>query len=139
MKINNIDGFLVTEIDGEEVCLNYLVVYEDNVFEPGLGKIPVAPAAADRHNKLLDEAICKSLDQMAVGQTVFLYVSMRDDRPRVITWLGSLITHDVVKGLPRQSFWWSFAWKDGKRFSALREKGERRDPHITCFVFTRTV
>lgn len=90
-------GSLITIKDTNN-CLGYLMNFKDHgVFDASLGKVEVTPEQAETHNKLLDDAMLKGLDENCqVGQYGTFYVGQLQGRTAVKTFLGSLVSDDVA-------------------------------------------
>lgn len=79
----------------------HLIHFEGHgVFDPEHGKVDIDPGLIDAHNKILDEALVKGLDDNCqVGQGYFFYYTKRDHRNRVATFTGIVVSEDVgVRG-----------------------------------------
>jgi hypothetical protein len=81
----------------EDRCLGYLMNFSGHgVYDASLGKVEVTPEQADTHNRLLDEALLKGLDENCqVGQGGSFYVGRHEGRTVVRTFLGTLVSADV--------------------------------------------
>lgn len=94
MKIES-DGGLLTYRDeeGEIRPLGYLCHFEGRgVYDPALGKVDIATDQVGRHNKLLDRAMIRGLDQNCqVGQGTVFYVPCKRKDRSVRTWTGKLV------------------------------------------------
>jgi hypothetical protein len=91
-------GSLITFKDGEhDRCLGYLMHFKDHgVYDASLGKVEVTPEEADTHNRLLDEALLKGLDENClVGQYGTFYVGKHESRTAIKTFIGTLVSADV--------------------------------------------
>lgn len=87
-------GSLITYKDREdEQCLGNLLYFEGHgVFEPNFGKIDITTEEAEAHNKALDEAMIKGLDENCeIGQGGFFYHT--DTQIRTFT--GLVVSEDV--------------------------------------------
>lgn len=93
-------GSLITynDADGKGRCLGYLMHFEGHgVYDPDFGKVDVTPEQAEVHNKLLDEAMLKGLDASCeVGQGGSFYTQQRDGKTTIATFLGTLVSRNVV-------------------------------------------
>lgn len=104
VQIQNDGGFLTWDDNGAQTCLGYLMHFQGHgVYEPTLGHVEITPEAADVHNKLLDEAMLKGLDENCqVGQGTSFYLQAKDDKGRpacgqavVKTFMGTVVSSDV--------------------------------------------
>jgi hypothetical protein len=82
----------------EDQCFGHLFHFEGHgVYDPELGLVDVDPALVDPHNKILDEAYIKGLDENCkVGQGSFFYHTKKDGRDQVTTFTGTLVSSDVT-------------------------------------------
>lgn len=125
MKLEN-KGSLITykTDDGEEVCLGSLINFPGRgVYDATLGLVEVSEDEMEVHNKLLDEALVKGLDENCrIGQGgTFYYI-----KDKVSTFSGTLVSAAVtVKG---QSIVFS---RDGKSYRGILQK------NAECFNFKR--
>lgn len=115
--------------DEKETCLGYLMDFSPRgVFDAHFGQVDVTPPDAATHNRLLDEAYLKGLDESCqVGQGTTFYF-MENKRPlQVTTFCGTVVSCDV-----------SLAGKSGITF---RRKGKlfrgRRMRDAECVNFRR--
>jgi hypothetical protein len=90
-------GSLIT-IEGTDTCLGYLMDFKDHgVFDASHGKVAVTPDHAETHNRLLDAALLKGLDDSCqVGQHGSFYVAKDPGRTAVKTFIGTLVSSDVA-------------------------------------------
>ena len=98
MTFENI-GSLITYKDGEhDRCLGYLMNFQDHgIYDASLGKVEVTPQQAETHNRLLDDALLKGLDDNCqLGQHGMFYVSKHQGRTAVKTFLGAVVSDDVL-------------------------------------------
>ena len=67
------------------------------VFDPDHGKVDVDPELVDAHNKILDEAYLKGLDENCeIGQGGFFYHKEDADEGHLVTtFTGVVVTKDV--------------------------------------------
>ena len=93
MDINNDGGFLTIEKNGETQCLGYLMDFgpEHGVHDAELGRVDVTSEQAVVHNKLLDAAVLKGLDNCKVGQGGTFYVSDGE----VATFIGTHVATPI--------------------------------------------
>lgn len=89
IQLESESGLLTYEEDGVNRCLGYLLIAEGHgVFDANLGKVEVAPEAAQKHNTVFDEMMVKGLDENCqVGQGNNFYISGNT----VKTWLGTVL------------------------------------------------
>lgn len=104
VQIQNDGGFLTFDDSGAQRCLGYLMHFNGHgVYEPSLGRVDVTPEQAEVHNKLLDEAVLKGLDESCeVGQGTSFYLQATDSKGRpacgqavVKTFIGTVVSADV--------------------------------------------
>lgn len=119
-------GSLIT--CGEDQCLGYLMVFPGHgVYDATHGIVDVTPEEAEIHNRLLDEAIIKGLDENCqVGQCGLFYLGKDADRFKVGTFCGKVISTDVQKSGAVVTF-----RRHGKTF-----RGRQRE-HEDCITFKR--
>lgn len=111
-------GSLITYTDaGRECCLGDLIALQGGVFDPYFGRVDVTPEEAEAHNRLLDEARLKGLDEKCeVGQSGYFYFT----NGCVKTFLGTLVTTQVTVKGSVITF-----WRKGKTFRGrLRRDSE---------------
>lgn len=91
MKLENL-GSIIT-IEGKDECLGFLMHFEGRgVYDAAYGLVDVSPEQADTHNKLLDEALLKGLDENCqVGQRGTFYFVGNEIR----TFLGTVVSDDL--------------------------------------------
>lgn len=92
-------GSLVTYKDGEQDrCLGYLMHFTGHgVYDAALGRVEVTPEQADIHNKLLDGAMLKGLDENCrVGQGGSFYVGSIEGRTAIKTFVGTVVSAQVT-------------------------------------------
>lgn len=87
----NFNGGMIT-IEGTSNCLGYLMNFEGHgVFDASIGKVDVTPEQAEKHNKVLDEAMLKGLDETCkVGQYGTFYWT-KNGVHGVTTFLGTVV------------------------------------------------
>lgn len=93
MQFENL-GSLIT-VAGTNNCLGYLMNFTGHgVFDANYGKVDISPEHVEAHNKALDEAMLKGLDENCnVGQYGTFYL---DEKNRTIkTFLGRLVSDNV--------------------------------------------
>jgi len=91
-------GSLITYKDGyEDRCLGFLMHFPGHgVYDASLGKIAVTAEQAQTHNRLLDEALLKGMDENCqVGKGGSFYVGHHEGRTAIKTFLGTLVSADV--------------------------------------------
>jgi hypothetical protein len=91
-------GSLVTLKDGEhDQCLGYLMSFAGRgVYDAALGRVEVTPEQADTHNRPLDEALLKGLDENCqIGQGGTFYVAKHEGGIAMKTFLGTPVSADV--------------------------------------------
>lgn len=91
-------GSLITLKDGNhERCLGYLWHAEGHgTFDANLGRVDVSKDNADIHNKLLDDALLKGLDENCqVGQCGTFYVGQHEGRMAIRTFIGTVVSTGV--------------------------------------------
>lgn len=91
-------GSLITYKDGDEDrCLGFLMHFPGHgVYDAALGKVAVTAEQAETHNRLLDEALLKGLDESCqVGEGGTFYVGKSDGRTAIKTFLGTVVSSDV--------------------------------------------
>jgi hypothetical protein len=83
-------GSLIT-IKGSNTCLGYLLSFDGKgVFEPRFGQVDLNKEEADAHNKALDEASLKGLDECCqVGQYGTFYYNEKANT--VTTFMGNTV------------------------------------------------
>ena len=98
-------GSLIT-IKGTNTCLGDLMHFDGHgTYDPDHGLVPVSKEEADTHNKLLDEARLKGLDENCeVGQGSFFYFTRKAPDRKVTTFVGTVVSTDVAsRGSPSPS------------------------------------
>lgn len=95
MELENL-GSLITIKDTNN-CLGYLMDFKDKGVYATHGKVDVSPEDASTHNRLLDEAMLKGLDDNCqVGQGGSFYTGQNDNGRTVIkTFMGTLVSADT--------------------------------------------
>jgi hypothetical protein len=83
--------------DGRDTCLGYLFDFTGHgCFDAAVGKVEVTAEQRDAHNRLLDEAMLKGLDEKCeVGQHGTFYTAKDNGRTVVKTWIGTLVSSAV--------------------------------------------
>ena len=96
-EILNRGSLMTYQQNGTERCLGYLMEFSDRgIFEPAFGKLEVSSAEAKAHNQLLSRALIEGLDEnCAVGVGGMFYLSTKDARPVVTTWIGEVVSQEV--------------------------------------------
>lgn len=122
VELEDREGLLF--VKGEGRPLGYLFFMSGVSYEPDLGGLAVDEKAADRHNKTLDAAILKGLDEACeVGQGGSFYLRWRGrGRHVVVTWMGVEVTTDVVVDGRNVAF-----KRKGKTFKGRRRADEAGD------------
>ena len=94
-SIENNGGLLVWA--GTNNCLGYLMSFSGKgVFEPNVGKVEVSKEDADTHNAVLDEMMLKGMDENCeVGQGNSFYVTKRDGKTVISTFLGTVVSDNL--------------------------------------------
>ena len=92
--LSNIGSLIVYEDGGGDRCLGYLMEFKGHgVYDASFGRVDVTPESSAIHNKLLDQAMLKGLDENCeIGQHGTFYVGKIDGRLVVSTWLGTLVS-----------------------------------------------
>ena len=93
-QLDNLGSLITYRDEGKDRCLGYLLSTEPwGVYDSTFGKVDVTPEQAAIHNKLLDEASLKGLDENCeIGQGGSFYLVRQDRRPVVRTWIGTLVS-----------------------------------------------
>lgn len=115
-------GSLITYRDGDsDRCLGYLAHFEGHgVFDPSFGKVNVSEQDAETHNKLLDEAMLKGLDENCeIGMHGSFYLGKVDGRLAIKTFVGATVSNEVERHGSSVSF-----RRNGKTF-----RGQASDEH----------
>jgi len=92
-NLENLGSLITYNDEGTPRCLGYLMDFTGHgVFDANYGKVEVSPEHASIHNKLLDEAMLKGLDEScAVGQGgTFYYVN-----GQVTTFMGTVVSENT--------------------------------------------
>jgi hypothetical protein len=97
--LSNIGSLIVYEDGGDDRCLGYLVHFpEHGVFDPSFGRVDVMPENADVHNRLLDAALLRGLDENCeIGMGGSFYVGTQDGRLAIKTFLGTLASSECTQ------------------------------------------
>lgn len=101
VALDNLGSLITYKDEDEDRCLGFLMNFTGHgVYDASLGKVNVTPEQADNHNRLLDEALLKGLDENCqVGQCGTFYVGQHDSRTAIKTFLGTVVSADVsIKG-----------------------------------------
>lgn len=108
--------------EGDDQCLGYLLVSpEHGIFDATVGKVDVTAEEADTHNRLLDEALIRGLDETCeVGQHGMFYRS-KDEQGRieVRTWLGTHVAYASRRGVSQFQF-----TRKGRTFQGRVRRGD---------------
>lgn len=131
LELENL-GSIIT-IKGTSACLGYLMDFkEKGIFCPSYGEVSrygVTPENAEAHNKALDEAMLKGLDENCkIGEHGSFYLCGGKGRPYAIkTFLGTLVADESTGGVHVKttkrinrfgecslSVWF---WRGGKQYS----------------------
>src|SRR5512146_2808207 len=129
MALQNLGSLITYTDDGGEHCLGYLWHAEGHgTYDPSLGRVEVSKQDADTHNRLLDEALLKGLDERCeIGQGGTFYLGQEcGGRPIVKTWLGTPVSNVITKRGNSITF-----TRAGKRFRGRLQKD------ADCFNFRR--
>lgn len=89
MKLKMVNSLYVIADDKDNRCLGYLADFGHlGVFDAEYGRVDVPPDRVEGHNRLIDEATLKAVDETCgVGDSVALYV----ENGVVRTWMGKLV------------------------------------------------
>lgn len=128
MKLNHLGSLItVTQADGSECCLGYLIDFKGHgVFSPN-GKVEISKEHMEAHNKALEEAELKGLDENCqIGQHgTFYYIN-----GTVQTFMGTKVNETIRLGGSNKRRTITFTRK-GKVFrGVLRQDAD-------CFNFKR--
>lgn len=135
VTLENLGSLITYKDNGTDHCLGSLFVHAGNAYDPELGKVDVTEEQANTHNKLLDEALIKGLDERCqVGQGGTFYLHANASSPhgwQVRTWTGVVVSDDVrVTNFVRKHRNVVFS-RNGKKY-----KGRQRQDE-DCFNFVR--
>ena len=80
---------------GEDQCLGYLMDFIGRgIYDASYGRVEVSKEHADTHNKLLDEAMLKGLDENCqIGQGGTFYYQ---GKGKVTTFLGTVVSEQLT-------------------------------------------
>jgi len=117
-------GSMIT-IKGTDNCLGYLMSFPGKgVYDATFGKIDITQEEADAHNKILDEAMLKGLDENCqVGQGGTFYFN--EANRNVTTFMGTVVANAAKNG---KSITFS---RNGKLYRGRTQKD------ADCFNFKR--
>jgi hypothetical protein len=91
-------GSLIT-IAGTDNCLGYLMTFDGRgTFDAEYGRVDISKENADTHNRLLDEAMLKGLDENCeVGMGGSFYAQKDKQGKSVVkTFMGTLVSDNVT-------------------------------------------
>jgi len=111
-------GSLITTQDNQ--CLGYLFAVEgQGVFDAEHGRVNVSFEHAHIHNKHLDSAMLRGLDERCeIGQGSNFYVKKKKDgTSHVVTWLGTVVSDSVHYASGSYTF-----ERAGKKFAGRQRK-----------------
>lgn len=98
VALDNLGSLITYKDEDHDRCLGFLMNFTGHgVYDASLGKVAVTAEQAETHNRLLDEALLKGLDencQLRQGGT--FYVGKIDGRTAIKTFLGTLVSADVT-------------------------------------------
>lgn len=119
MEIVNKDGLLF--VRGKPYPLGFLMNFEGHgVHDASRGRVPVSVGDARKHNDLISKGEIRGLDACLVGQYGTLYLTEKEGRKRVTTWLGDLVTEHIILHGSSITF-----YRNGKSFRGrLRKDSE---------------
>jgi hypothetical protein len=97
-QFKNIGSLITYRDENGDRCLGYLMFSGHSVFDPCLGRVNVPPKDAETHNKLLDSALLRGLDEnCAIGMRGSFYLGEQDGRLAIKTFLGALVSNDCTQ------------------------------------------
>lgn len=98
MEIVNKDGLLFVREKKKESLLGFLFDFKDHgVHDASKGRVPVSIDDARKHNDLLSKGEIMGLDQgCRVGQRGTFYLTEKEGRKLVTTWIGDVVTDHIV-------------------------------------------
>jgi len=130
MSLDVVSDHGLYTIRGSKQCLGHLFAFEDKVFDPSHGQVPVPRSEVDKHNELLDRMLVEGLDKSCeVGQGYFFYCTKDESgRWQVTSWTGVVVAPPADTQVAGKVVTFN---RNGKTFRGRRQK------HADSFNFTR--